>query len=59
MFHSDTRPELPEVLHGINLLIQPGQTVALVGPTGAGKTSISNLIARFMSDLWQSLDRRD
>jgi ABC-type multidrug transport system fused ATPase/permease subunit len=41
------RPELPEVLHGINLLIQPGQTVALVGPTGAGKTSISNLIARF------------
>jgi len=41
------RPELPEVLHNINLNIQPGQTVALVGPTGAGKTSISNLIARF------------
>jgi len=41
------RPELPEVLHNINLVIQPGQTVALVGPTGAGKTSISNLIARF------------
>lgn len=41
------RPDLPEVLHHINLLIQPGQTVALVGPTGAGKTSISNLIARF------------
>ncbi len=41
------RPDLPEVLHNINLLIQPGQTVALVGPTGAGKTSISNLIARF------------
>lgn len=41
------RPELPEVLHDVSLLIQPGQTVALVGPTGAGKTSISNLIARF------------
>jgi ABC-type multidrug transport system fused ATPase/permease subunit len=41
------RPELPEVLHDICLEIQPGQTVALVGPTGAGKTSIGNLIARF------------
>jgi ABC-type multidrug transport system fused ATPase/permease subunit len=35
------------VLCDINLVIQPGQTVALVGPTGAGKTSIANLIARF------------
>jgi ABC-type multidrug transport system fused ATPase/permease subunit len=34
------------VLHGVNLAIEPGQTVALVGPTGAGKTSIANLIAR-------------
>jgi ATP-binding cassette subfamily B multidrug efflux pump len=41
------RPELPEVLHDVCLEIQPGQTVALVGPTGAGKTSISNLIGRF------------
>lgn len=41
------RPELPEVLHDICLKIEPGQTVALVGPTGAGKTSIGNLIARF------------
>ncbi len=41
------RPELPEVLHEINLEIKPGQMVALVGPTGAGKTSIANLIARF------------
>ena len=41
------RPELPEVLHDLCLTIQPGQTVALVGPTGAGKTSIGNLIARF------------
>ncbi|HNR45635.1 MAG TPA: ABC transporter ATP-binding protein [Anaerolineaceae bacterium] len=41
------RPDLPEVLHAIDLTIEPGQTVALVGPTGAGKTSIGNLIARF------------
>lgn len=36
-----------EILHGINLHIETGQTVALVGPTGAGKTSIANLIARY------------
>jgi len=35
------------VLHGVDLTIEPGQTVALVGPTGAGKTSIANIIARF------------
>jgi ATP-binding cassette subfamily B multidrug efflux pump len=35
------------VLHQVNLTIEPGQTVALVGRTGAGKTSIANLIARF------------
>ncbi|RME57707.1 ABC transporter ATP-binding protein, partial [Candidatus Parcubacteria bacterium] len=37
----------PEILHHINLEVAPGQTVALVGPTGAGKTTIANLIARF------------
>ncbi len=41
------RPDLPDVLHDICLTLEPGQTVALVGPTGAGKTTIANLIARF------------
>lgn len=41
------RPDTPFVLEYINLKIQPGQTVALVGPTGAGKTSIASLVARF------------
>ncbi len=35
------------VLKDINIDIEPGQTVALVGATGAGKTSIINLISRF------------
>ncbi len=35
------------VLHDISLTVEPGQTLALVGPTGAGKTSIANLIPRF------------
>ena len=39
--------EGPEILHNVTLDIVPGQTVALVGPTGAGKTTIANLIPRF------------
>lgn len=35
------------VLRNINLEIEPGQTVALVGPTGAGKTTVANLVGRF------------
>lgn len=35
------------VLRDFNLLIQAGQTVAIVGPTGAGKSTIAGLIARF------------
>jgi ATP-binding cassette subfamily B protein len=35
-----------EVLHGVDLHIAPGQLVALVGPSGAGKTTITGLVAR-------------
>ena len=34
-------------LNGINLTIEPGETVALVGQTGAGKSTLVKLIARF------------
>ena len=35
------------ILHGLNFEAKPGQTVAIVGPTGAGKTTIINLLMRF------------
>jgi ATP-binding cassette subfamily B protein len=35
------------VLHDISFHVTPGQTIALVGPTGSGKTSIINLLMRF------------
>ena len=36
-----------ELITGLNLRVEPGQTAAIVGPTGAGKTTMVNLLMRF------------
>jgi subfamily B ATP-binding cassette protein MsbA len=40
-------PELPEVLTDVSFTIAPGEVVALVGPSGAGKTTVASLLPRF------------
>ncbi|HYO50649.1 MAG TPA: ABC transporter transmembrane domain-containing protein [Chloroflexia bacterium] len=44
-------PERP-VLSNVSLSVQPGETIAVVGPTGAGKSTLAGLIARFF-DPWE------
>jgi ATP-binding cassette subfamily B protein len=39
-------PEVP-LIEDLNLVVEPGKTVAIVGPTGAGKTTLVNLLMRF------------
>jgi len=45
-FHYPSRPET-SALNKVSLAVAPGETVALVGPSGAGKTTIIQLIERF------------
>jgi ATP-binding cassette subfamily B protein len=53
-------PERP-ILHDISFTVDPGQTIALVGPTGSGKTSITSLVHRFYDVQHGSItiDRQD
>ncbi len=43
-FHYDTERG---ILHGLSLVVEPGQTVAVVGPSGSGKSTIARLLFRF------------
>ena len=45
--YTDTQDPQDQVLQDVTLQAEPGQTVALVGPTGAGKTTVINLLTRF------------
>ncbi|MFM8624635.1 MAG: ABC transporter transmembrane domain-containing protein [Betaproteobacteria bacterium] len=45
-FHYPSRPSQP-ALSGFELRVEPGETVALVGPSGAGKTTVFSLLLRF------------
>jgi ATP-binding cassette subfamily B protein len=62
-FHfNGTNHEL--VLSGVNVVAEPGQTVAILGATGAGKSSIVNLVPRFYDVAagrvtWNGVDIRD
>jgi len=62
-FHfNGTNNEL--VLSGVNIVAEPGQTVAILGATGAGKSSIVNLVPRFYDVAagrvtWNGVDIRD
>ena len=47
--YPDSGPETPPTLKGVSFRIEPGQYAAFVGPSGAGKTTVSYLIPRFHS----------
>jgi subfamily B ATP-binding cassette protein MsbA len=52
--HFRYAPELPDVLHDVSFAVAPGEVVALVGRSGAGKTTVASLLPRF----WDVTDGR-
>jgi ATP-binding cassette subfamily B protein len=46
VFHYPSRPDV-SALEGFSLVVQPGETVAIVGPSGAGKTTVFQLLLRY------------
>jgi ATP-binding cassette subfamily B protein len=58
--HFSYTPDTP-LIEGLDVVAEPGQTVAIVGPTGAGKTTLVNLLMRFydLDSGTISLDGRD
>jgi ATP-binding cassette subfamily B protein len=63
VFHYPARPQ-DAALNGVTFDIRPGETVALVGPSGAGKTTVIQLIQRFFDPtsghiLLDGIDLRD
>ncbi len=46
VFHYPSRPDQP-ALNGLDLTVEPGTRIALVGPSGAGKTTVFQLLLRF------------
>jgi ATP-binding cassette subfamily B protein len=58
--HFSYSPDTP-LIEGLDVVVEPGQTVAIVGPTGAGKTTLVNLLMRFydLDSGTISLDGRD